>query len=375
MNTIEEKIAALHAEKTKVCLVCTGAGAGCQNLLSQVPGASGTILESSFPYSKEALTDFLGFEPEKFASEETALRMAAKAWRRATEIVARQGGDVRDAVGIGATAVIATNRALRGEHRIFIAARTERQFYVAHVGFAKNKDNLSVLGRIREGKLCDLLTLNMILYCAGVDQLLIPKKALYGEDICGRGPKVILRPQIVVQDPQTLSLDQSKHVLFEGSFNPLHFGHERIAKEVEALTGKKVVYVITNNHPDKGGIGEDELRKRLDQFEYLAPVLATDGLRLYVDKVKAYPGFSFIIGADTLRRILDPKYGVSAEGVLNTFKECRAHFFVANRPVEEGTVTLDALLRDVIPLQFHGMFTQIATMAKISSTTIRGPVL
>ncbi len=376
MKTIEDKIAALHAGRLKVCLVCTGAGAGTQNLIAQVPGASNTLLECLFPYSKESLADFLGAEPEKFASEETAMKMAARAWRRGQELVVRQGGDVRDVVGLAVTAVIATNRSLRGEHRVFIAARTAGGFFVSHAGFAKGEDGLSVLGRKREGELCDILTLNMLLYLAGIEPVNVP------EDVTLSPRQVEYRLEIdeakycfveVDGTPAELSsLDPSKHVLFPGSFRPLHFGHEKIATEVESLAGKKVVYMITNCHPDKGEIEREELLGRLDQFRYVAPVLVTNDLSLCLDKARAFPGFSFIIGADTLKRLLDPKYyTTTVEEVLDELQQLGVHFYVAGRH-EGGEVVDLETLRDIIPTPFWGLFTQLATVIQVSSTDIRG---
>ena len=294
MKTTEEKILALHKSSKKVCLVCTGAGVGCQNLISQVPGASNTLLECFLPYSKEALVDFLGYEPEKFASEDTALRMAARAWRRATEIIARRSGNVQEAIGVGVTAAIATNRPLKGEHRVFIAIRSFEGFELLNVVFMKNPDGLSALGRIREGEICDLLTLNMILHSARIPQIVIPDISLKSEYLAIQEGGVVPSPKLVKTNPRINDLQPDKHVLFEGSFKPLHFGHERIAREVETLTGKQVVYVITDKHPDKGDVQDCELETRIEQFQWLSPVMVTQSLKLFVDKAKAFPGFSLL---------------------------------------------------------------------------------
>ncbi len=386
---MQEKIKILHDSKIKVCIAVTGGGAGLQNLISQVPGASATLLECFFPYSKEAMVEFLGFEPEKFASEETALFIAAKAWRKATAILAKQGKDTRDAVGIGVTAAIATNRLLRNEHRVFVAARTAKEFFVVKIVFPKKEDGSSELGRILEGELCDIFALNMIFHCAGIEQLSIPNFSLQGDIALGsleRGKILQIRKveeNIQInpgshffikkngQQEDLKTLDPSKHVLFEGSFNPLHFGHEFIEKEVKMRTGKEVVYVITNSHPVKGPVPQEDLLARVGQFHFLAPVLVTDNLKLFLDKVNAFPGFTFTIGIDTLERIIDPQYyEISVEDILEIFLKKDAHFLVVVRKGEQGLITLDSTLRN-IPERFKGMFAQLSTVADVSSTSLR----
>ena len=79
-------VAELHETPTLLVVYATGAGAGLQQLLWAQPGASKTLLEAQFPYSREALIDLLGEEPAQYCSREAAIRMAVAAHARCREL-------------------------------------------------------------------------------------------------------------------------------------------------------------------------------------------------------------------------------------------------------------------------------------------------
>jgi phosphopantetheine adenylyltransferase len=361
MMTIEERISALHATEAMVYLVCTGAGAGVQNLIAEVPGASATILECRFPYSGAALAEFLGEMPTRFASQETALRMAAVARRRGVKLAIQGSKNPEHVLGIGVTAAIATNRIMRGEHRVFVAVCGSKGFFITHAVFGKKPDGTSVLGRLREGELCDLLALNAILICAGVEPIDLPEHSLQIRK-CGWEKD---GGRVAVPD-----LDPDKIILFPGSFNPLHFGHEAMAQAAGELAGKRIVYLMNLGHPDKGTLGEAEVAERLLQFNWLAPIIVTHGQDLYVEKARAFQGFTFVVGADTLERILDPKYGVPTDAALREFAACHTRFMVASRRMGERTVSLPEILRK-IPCEYRDMFEALPVAIDVSSSEIR----
>mmetsp|Transcript_28245 Transcript_28245/g.34392 ORF Transcript_28245/g.34392 Transcript_28245/m.34392 type:complete len:155 (+) Transcript_28245:730-1194(+) len=93
-----------------------------------------------------------------------------------------------------------------------------------------------------------------------------------------------------------------------GSFNPLHVGHERMAlaamkkfNQVAEIadtetSSAKVVFEISVNNADKGGISIDTVAKRMLQFtdeELFShgpwPVVATT-VPKFVDKARLFPG-------------------------------------------------------------------------------------
>ena len=111
----------------------------------------------------------------------------------------------------------------------------------------------------------------------------------------------------------------SKYIVFPGSFNPLHQGHEGLADVVQNYIQKNktssrnneevpVFFEISAMHPDKGLLEKQDLLKRIDQFIKKDKNVIISRAPLYVDKARNYPNSILAVGADTMIRILDPKY-------------------------------------------------------------------
>src|SRR5947207_1761095 len=115
MTTENELLERLRDEvSARVYVVCTGAGAGLAQRLWSVPGASSFLVGAAFPYATEAVDAFLGFVPERYCSEETALDLAMAAYLEA--------GPGEDAIGVGLTASVASSKPHRGAHRVYAAS-------------------------------------------------------------------------------------------------------------------------------------------------------------------------------------------------------------------------------------------------------------
>lgn len=83
---LAEKIKELHASKYKFVIVSSGGGSNAIASLLKVPGASNTVLEAYIPYAKESLDFYLMKKPDFYASKDTSLRMAARAYSAAKKI-------------------------------------------------------------------------------------------------------------------------------------------------------------------------------------------------------------------------------------------------------------------------------------------------
>src|SRR5215210_3275635 len=109
----------IHDSAHKLVFEFTGAGSLALFQLHSVAGSSRTILEATDRYASTALVDLLGQVPEQFVSKETAVAMAAQAYRRAMRLAAPGTA----CLGVACTAAIATDRVRRGEDRCWIAVR------------------------------------------------------------------------------------------------------------------------------------------------------------------------------------------------------------------------------------------------------------
>src|SRR5206468_5827235 len=113
----QQLISALHGSGRKAALAIAGGGSGAIGELLRVPGGSRLLIEAQVPYDALALATFLGFAPAQACSADTAIAMARRARERAVRLAPADA----DAVGLGATAALVSDRPRKGEHRFHIA--------------------------------------------------------------------------------------------------------------------------------------------------------------------------------------------------------------------------------------------------------------
>jgi hypothetical protein len=152
--------------------------------------------------------------------------------------------------------------------------------------------------------------------------------------------------------------------LLPGSFNPLHAGHLSLAEGVAQMSNQSVFFEMSASHPDKGYLSETDVVQRVSQFfsgRVCQPVIVSR-CSLYIDKARMFPHSTIVIGADTMVRILNPKYyeGNNFEGVLTMLQQIASqgvNFFVAGR-IEDSTgkedsgtfITGDDVLQKMVPV-------------------------
>ncbi len=326
-------IEALHRSGVKAALVFTGGGAGAAAQLLAVPGGSRTILEATVPYHEHALCEYLGFRPDQFCSGETAVAMAERALERARGLSPSE-----PLAGLAVTASLVTDRPKKGDHRFHVAVAREGTTRVHSVTLEKDARD-----REAEEAVVDAVALNLLAEALGVAERMavpfLPAEKLETETlVCANHLAELLSGHqscVCVETDGRMRIDGPKPgLLVPGAFNPLHEGHRRLMEVAEKLTGLPAAFELSIVNVDKPPLGFEEVRRRLRQFQWLAPAWLTRAAT-FAEKASLFPGVVFVVGVDTAARIVDARYYDGDAGRLGQALEhlrsqgCR--FLVAGR--------------------------------------------
>lgn len=94
--------------------------------------------------------------------------------------------------------------------------------------------------------------------------------------------------------------------IFPGAFNPLHAAHRKMAAIAEQTLGCHVSYELSIHNVDKRPIAVETVLDRLIQFNDRDVCLTCAATFREKSQVFRHP--QFIVGADTIQRIADPRY-------------------------------------------------------------------
>ena len=376
MNDSDELVRRIHAADGQVVLALNGGSRALAELL-EVPGGSKTLLEAAVPYSEGALTAWLGSRPEQFCSSRTARAMAVVAFVRAI----RFGAAELQAAGVSCTASLATDRPKRGPHRVHVAVQTAGRMRHCWLQFDKYVRN-----RRDQEQIVSRLLLNAAADAVGVDERLelplLPHERLETEETTAPLPWQDLflgRAEKIPSPPAPLPKVEERSLpaaIFPGAFDPLHAGHRRMAAIAAEVLGLPVAMEISILNVDKPALDYLEIARRLQQFPTEQAVWLTR-TATFDDKSRLFPGATFIVGADTLRRIIDPRYyGGNQDAMLQAIqrivgRDCR--FLVFGRTIEADFIRLADM---GLPELLRGACDEIPQdkfREDISSTALRKP--
>lgn len=112
----------------------------------------------------------------------------------------------------------------------------------------------------------------------------------------------------------------SPQVIFPGSFAPLHAGHRGMAEYAAKQFGVDVQFEISVTNVDKPPLTAETIDSRLQQFHPQQTVWLTKTPR-FVEKAFLFPGAIFVLGVDTLCRLLDARYYGSEAAVESSLRQ------------------------------------------------------
>jgi nicotinic acid mononucleotide adenylyltransferase len=187
-------------------------------------------------------------------------------------------------------------------------------------------------------------------------------------------------------------------LIFPGSFHPPHQGHVQLVKEsLKASDCQTAWFELSLTNADKPSLDPDDVVDRLEQFWNLQDMPAHWGIVLtnapmFKQKVdllqplqvsRSFPGgkqqqeaLNFVIGTDTLVRLLNPKYyNDSMSDMLRILQELPCHFVVGGR-LAQKTDTPEFITGqsdvDELPPALHSKFTLMPDFrVDVSSTELR----
>ena len=327
----EDAVRALHEHPARGVFAVTGGGSLLLSDLLGVPGASQTVVYGAVPYASSALAAFIGGTPDSACSPGTARDLAMRCFLQATKL-----DPGPDRFGFAVTASLATNRMKAGPHRAHLAMQTASVTRTWSLHLEKGARS-----RAEEERLVADIALRVLTASWGVPgsaPALLDTETLEADSATGEASWQAL----LAGDRRAVGEAQPR-ALFPGAFHPLHDGHRRIAHLAAKRLGVSVTYEISLHNVDKPPLNFHDLRERVAQFD--ARELCLTNTPTFVEKARTFPGVTFVVGADTLRRIADPRYYASGSP-SEAAAEIAGHacrFLVFGRRDGQRFVTLDDL--------------------------------
>lgn len=427
----------IHQSPWKVVLALAGGGSRAIYDLLQIPGGSRTLLEAIVPYSPQAFDAFIGAKSEQYCSDEAARALAMAALAMARRQTSPQ--DFERLVGIGVTASLATDRVKRGEHRVFLALQTSSFTLRVSVLLEKDKRTRLQEEDLVADLILNLLSFLAFpsndIPAPGTNEsdedVVRPLEVQVLNDFPGHHdgeeplfpsekPKITLvranlawtrllfghpeekwptprcflcsggnisevtpyqKPDDIRDDPGSRAMAEHfvpvRQAIFPGAFNPIHSGHLRILEIAKEKLRLPVRIELSVHNCDKLELDFLEIAKRLRLFRQASPDLEVyvSNLPRFFEKAAFFGPVEFIVGADTLSRIVEKVYynldGSALERAMSQIIKTNCRFLIFCRRNENEVVTMTSL---PLPPRFRSLCEEIPAndfLDDISSTRER----
>jgi nicotinic acid mononucleotide adenylyltransferase len=338
MNNVNNKVIdAINNSPWKAYFAITGGGQTFIGDYMSRSGASKTVIGAIVPYSQYAFDKFVKWPIESYASPKAARQLAVAAYN---ECVAA-GVETKYALGLGCACSLAKDDERKGRvHKIHVAVHTRY--------FTREFNGELEQGRTRqeEEHLVARLLLHALNRCTvQADYTVVPPFDRYNEHTAeGQIYSDVLEKPNVILLSTKFDDEQSVIPIYPGSWNPLHDAHETIAETAESILGVPILFELSIRNADKGQLDHVEISQRVAEVTKRY-ALAVTNAPTFLEKAKQFRArfdghkLIFVVGADTWKRIWDPKYAGPPEQLEAIFEEFNIRFLVFGRgttPIYQG---------------------------------------
>ena len=309
-------IESLSRTGAQVVLIVSGGGTQVISQLFAGGGASDVMLEVLVPYAKSAVAKILGREPEAYCSDRTARQLAVAGWQRSLELASQ----VENNIGVSVTASLRSGKPKKGQHRVHVATHRLEGTVTATLKLTKNARS-----RLEEEHVAALLCLDVLVSTATrsvtnpwrkeLESLLLPEEEidrveytapLSWQELFGQKEGAMsIEITSGVQTGQRAEQSNNR-LIFSGSFAPLHQGHLAMARIAEEIAERPVEWELSVTNVDKPMLDYIEVSRRVEQFK--GETLWLSRAATFIEKIHVFPQSTFVMGADTFVRLIDPKY-------------------------------------------------------------------
>lgn len=375
----------IHDTPVKCVLSTTGGGTEIFPMLLARGGGSATFIGGNIPYSGSITKKTMGGVPDKLVDEPVARILAMSAFQMALE---HRDSTADPIFGIGGTSILQRTPDERPgrKHVIYAAVQTPGKTISATLDippnytFRTSPDAFQI--RETEEHVNALMMMNLIAEACGLnarvelpyklDELIVRRESTMNHYLIpwlltGRVPAMCFAcaPDGTIEPAACMPAS----TLMPGSFRPFHDGH----MEMFHKSGPAHLELSIAN-ADKPWVDLLSLEERLEKIaehageepEPLYVWVTTEPT--FLKKAALFPGSTFVIGMDTAKRIVDPRYGVPLSQVVAGFREYRTKFLVFPR-LEGGVFENDL---NGLPDEFAALCTLVDGFRNdLSSTAIR----
>jgi len=347
---IKELVHKIHSCECELVLAITGGGTEAIGELLRYGGGSATLLEAIVPYSQSALDAFIGRKPEKYASARTARAMAMTAFQKAIMLQSPEQKRFEHLLGIGATCTLARNGERKErQHELHVAVQSLQNTTSYSILFLEKRD------REHEEAIVSRSIINIIAISCQLDVIITGGTGVSSQErpqikqvqAIGGISNMLLHeansyntlPSFVRISGQDRNTHHSHKIMFSGSFDPCHKNHLKMARIASRKYGLPVHFEISLLNVDKPPIDYISLEDRISsikaQYEpdFMGDIFVTNA-PLFSEKAIIFPDSTFIVGADTMKRLFDPKYyrpGDNLYSLLEHFRTKGIDFLVFSR--------------------------------------------